>query len=104
MQGCQWRNATDIINDFIGNNGGLGKNTAAVSDAVAAETERLRAVEREVEKQEAAVAAYDPLIEAADSDYQELARLMAEKTEAEEKLSQLMEQWEELSLALEGEG
>lgn len=34
MQGCQWRNATDIINDFIGNNGGLGKNTAAVSDAV----------------------------------------------------------------------
>lgn len=35
MQGCQWRNATDIINDFIGNNGGLGKNTAAVSDAVA---------------------------------------------------------------------
>ena len=65
---------------------------------------KLRAVEREVEKQEAAVAAYDPLIEAAASDYQELARLMAEKTEAEEKLSQLMEQWEELSLALEGEG
>ena len=65
---------------------------------------KLRAVEREVEKQEAAVAAYDPLIEAAASDYQELARLMAEKTEAEEKLSQLMEQWEALSLALEGEG
>lgn len=29
---------------------------------------------------------------------------MAEKTEAEEQLSQLMEQWEALSLALEGEG
>ena len=65
---------------------------------------KLRAVEREVEKQEAAVAAYDPLIEAAASDYQELARLMAEKAEAEEKLSALMEQWEALSLALEGEG
>ena len=29
---------------------------------------------------------------------------MAEKTEAEEQLSALMEQWEALSLALEGEG
>ena len=65
---------------------------------------KLRAVEREVEKQEAAVAAYDPLIEAAASDYQELTRLMAEKAGAETQLSQLMEQWEELSLALEGEG
>ena len=65
---------------------------------------KLRAVEREVEKQEAAVAAYDPLIEAAASDYQELTRLMAEKAGAETQLSQLMEQWEALSLALEGEG
>ena len=65
---------------------------------------KLRAVEREVEKQEAAVAAYDPLIEAAASDYQELARLMAEKAGAETQLSQLMEQWEALSLVLEGEG
>ena len=51
---------------------------------------KLRAVEREVEKLETAVAAYEPQIEAAASDYQELARLM--------------EQWEALSLALEGEG
>lgn len=29
---------------------------------------------------------------------------MAEKAGAETQLSQLMEQWEELSLALEGEG
>ena len=65
---------------------------------------KLRAVEREIEKQEAAVAAYDPQIEAAASDYQELTRLMAEKTAAEEALSQLMEQWEALSLELEGEG
>ena len=65
---------------------------------------KLRAVEREVEKLETAVAAYEPRIEAAASDYQELARLMAEKTETEEQLAALMEQWEELSLALEGEG
>ena len=64
---------------------------------------KLHAVEREIEKQEAAVAAYDPQIEAAASDYQELTRLMAEKTAAEEALSQLMEQWEALSMELEGE-
>ena len=34
----------------------------------------------------------------------QLTRLMAEKAGAEAQLSQLMEQWEELSLALEGEG
>ena len=34
----------------------------------------------------------------------QLTRLMAEKAGAETQLSQLMEQWEELSLALEGEG
>ena len=34
----------------------------------------------------------------------QLTRLMAEKAGAEAQLSQLMEQWEALSLALEGEG
>ena len=34
----------------------------------------------------------------------QLTRLMAEKAGAETQLSQLMEQWEALSLALEGEG
>ena len=63
---------------------------------------KLRMVEREVEKQEAAVAAYDPLIEAAAADYQELTRLLEEKTAAEEKLEALMLQWEELSLQMEG--
>ncbi len=63
---------------------------------------KLRAVERDVEKQEAAVAAYDPLIEAASTDYQELTRLLAEKAEAEAKLEALMEQWEELSMEMEG--
>ena len=65
---------------------------------------KLRALEREVEKQEAAVAAFEPLIEAAAADYQELTRLLDEKTQAEAQLETLMEQWEELSLELEGEG
>ena len=62
---------------------------------------KLRAVEREIEKQEAAVGAYDPLIEAAASDYQELTRLLEEKQAAEDVLAELMEQWEELSLQME---
>ena len=64
---------------------------------------KLRAVEREVEKQEAAVAAYDPLIEVASADYQELTRLLSEKEAAEAQLEELMAQWEELSLQMEGE-
>ena len=79
------------------------KPKAAAANSKAVE-KKLRAVEREVEKLETAAAAYEPRIEAAASDYQELARLMAEKTETEEQLAALMEQWEELSLALEGEG
>ena len=63
---------------------------------------KLRAVEREVEKQEAVVAAYDPQIEAASADYQELSRLLAEKAEAEAQLEALMEQWEQLSMEMEG--
>ena len=63
---------------------------------------KLRAVEREVEKQEALVAEFDPLIEAAAADYQELTRLLAEKADAEAKLEELMEQWENLSLEMEG--
>ena len=64
---------------------------------------KLRAVEREVEKQETLVASYDPLIEAAAADYQELSRLLEEKTAAERILEELMEQWENLSMELEGE-
>ena len=63
---------------------------------------KLRAVERDVEKQEAAVAAYDLRIEAAAADYQELARLLEEKAQAEAELEALMEQWESLSMELEG--
>ncbi|MBP3633606.1 MAG: ABC-F family ATP-binding cassette domain-containing protein [Oscillospiraceae bacterium] len=65
---------------------------------------KLRALERDVEKQEEAVAAFDPLIEAAAADYQELTRLLEEKAAAEAQLESLMEQWEVLSLELEGEG
>ena len=63
---------------------------------------KLRAVEREVEKQEALVAEFDPLIEAAAADYQELTRLLQEKADAEAKLEELMEQWETLSMEMEG--
>ena len=54
----------------------------------------IRRLEREIEKQEQLVAAFDPKIEAAAADYQELTRLLAEKEEAEMVLLELMEQWE----------
>ena len=55
----------------------------------------IRRLEREIEKQEKIVAEFDPKIEAASADYQELTRLLAEKEEAEMVLMELMEQWEE---------
>ena len=64
---------------------------------------KIRQIEREIEKQEQAVAAYDPLLTEAASDYQRLTALLAEKAAAEQTLSDLMEQWEELSLQMEGE-
>lgn len=54
----------------------------------------VRKLEREIEKQEAAIAAMDEKIQAAAADYQELSRLMEEKEAAEEHLMALMEQWE----------
>lgn len=59
------------------------------------ETEkRIRKLEREIEKQEQIVAEYDPLIEAAASDYQELTRFLQEKEKAENILMEYMEEWE----------
>ena len=59
------------------------------------ETDKLvRRLEREIEKQEKIVAEFDPKIEAASADYQELTRLLEEKEEAEMILMELMEQWE----------
>ena len=54
----------------------------------------IRRLEREIEKQETAIAELDAAIEAAAADYQELTRLLAEKETAEEALLDLMEQWE----------
>ena len=60
------------------------------------EQEKLvRRLEREIEKQEAIVAAFDPKIEAASADYQELTRLLQEKEDAEMALMELMEAWEQ---------
>ena len=56
---------------------------------------RIRKLEREIEKQEAAIAALDSQIEAAAADYQELTRLLGEKENAEAQLMDMMEQWEE---------
>ena len=59
------------------------------------ESEKLvRRLEREIEKQEAAIAELDARIEAAAADYQELTRLLGEKETAENALMVLMEQWE----------
>ena len=54
----------------------------------------IRRLEREIEKQEQAIAALDLQIEAAAADYQELTRLLTEKEAAENQLMELMEQWE----------
>ncbi len=54
----------------------------------------IRRLEREIEKQEQIVAAFDAKIDAAAADYQELTRLLEEKEEAELVLMDLMEQWE----------
>ena len=54
----------------------------------------IRRLEREIEKQESAIAELDVAIEAAAADYQELTRLLGEKESAEQILMDLMEQWE----------
>ncbi len=58
---------------------------------------RLRALEREIEKQEQSIASLDKRIEEAASDYQKLTRLLGEKEEQEAALMELMEQWEQMS-------
>ena len=63
---------------------------------------QIRALEREIEKQEQLSAQLDTQIEAAASDYQELARLMAEKQSCDDALTGLMDEWERLSSDLEG--
>ncbi len=54
----------------------------------------IRKLEREIEKQEKVVTAFEEKIEAAASDYQLLTQLLCEKEEAEILLMDLMEQWE----------
>ncbi len=56
---------------------------------------RVRALEREIEKQEQALAAMEKEMENAASDYQELSRLLSEKEQQEAQLQNLMEQWEQ---------
>ncbi len=63
---------------------------------------QLRAVEREIEKQETLTAELDRQITESSSDYQALAPLMEQKQQADEQLSRLMDEWERLSVELEG--
>ena len=63
---------------------------------------QVRRLEREIEKQEAAIAALDTAIEAAAADYQELTRLLGEKEKSEEVLLDLMTQWEQAQEILDG--
>ena len=62
---------------------------------------KIKALERDIEKQETLIAGFDEKIAAASSDYQALSRLMEEKQEEETKLSGMMDEWESLSLQLE---
>ena len=62
---------------------------------------KIKALERDIEKQETLLAGLDEKIAAASADYQELSRLMEEKQEEETKLSGMMDEWESLSLQLE---
>ena len=61
----------------------------------------VRRLEREIDKQEKAIEELDVQIEKASADYQELTRLLGEKEAAETVLMDLMDQWEQASLALE---
>ena len=62
---------------------------------------QVRRLEREIEKQEAAISQLDSAIEAAAADYQELTRLLGEKERAEEVLLELMTQWDQAQQILE---
>ncbi len=70
------------------------KNTRSMEKQVAR-------LERDIEKQEGLLAAYDADIQAAATDYVELSRLLEEKTAAQAALDGLYAQWEELSAQLE---
>ena len=58
-------------------------------------------LEREISKQENAVAEIDAQIEASATDYEALTHLMQEKEAAERQLEEMMAQWEQLSQQLE---
>ena len=58
-------------------------------------------LEREISKQENAVAEIDAQIEASATDYEALTHLMQEKEAAEQQLEEMMAQWEQLSQQLE---
>ena len=65
------------------------------------ELEKLvRRLEREIAAQEEALAQLDAALEAASADYQELMRLTEQRQTEEEKLDELMQQWEDAAAEL----
>jgi len=62
---------------------------------------QLNRLEREISKQEEAVAEIDAQIEASATDYEALTKLMLEKEAAEQLLEEMMEQWEQLGQQIE---
>ena len=62
---------------------------------------QLRALERDIAKQEELISGLDDQMEEFATDYQKLQELVAQKESEETALSALYEQWEELSLTLE---
>ncbi len=62
---------------------------------------RLNRLEREISRQEAAIAEIDIQIEASATNYEELNKWMLEKDSAEQLLEEMMEQWETLGQQIE---
>ncbi len=63
---------------------------------------KIRLAEREIEKLEQALAALDEEIAEKGGDYQALTELLQKREELERELSERMEEWETMSLKLEG--
>jgi len=63
-----------------------------------AQERKMKALEKEIEKQEEELAAYDEKMEEAASDYILLQQLTAEKEELQARINEMYAKWEELSM------
>ncbi len=80
---------------------GRKKEKAPKSSGGSKELEKLvRRLERDIDLQEQQLSSLDMQLEAAAADYQALLRLTEERRAAEEKLNELMQQWEDAAAEL----